>query len=215
MVYYTVRQEITIGKISFGCELLETKLARQYNVSRTPVRNALQRLDEEGFIAKVSGNYVASFPLLEDIDELSDIYDAIEGFLLKYTISNISSDELEELSRLSGQINQLLSKNVTVFSNYSPLCRKIHYILWTSSRQPQMIRQIKMLPDTWVLSCLLNLFDPKVRLTSIRQHPGIVEAAAQRNLPLLLKRCQEHSQLSRVACKTAYTLLKKTTQFGT
>jgi len=96
-----IREEIRNGVFEPGCRLTNDMLAERYHVSRTPVREALIRLEEEKL---VSGTPNAGYELRQpSIAELCDIYElreALEGLAIERTVRNGTPPELiEELRR--------------------------------------------------------------------------------------------------------------------
>lgn len=96
-----IREEIRNGVFEPGCRLTSDMLAERYHVSRTPVREALIRLEEEKL---VSGAPNVGYELRQpDIAELCEIYElreALEGLAIERTVRNGTPPELvEELRR--------------------------------------------------------------------------------------------------------------------
>ena len=82
-VYEQLRQLIVTGRLAPGSRLVETDIAERFQVSRTPVRGALQRLQQEGYILD-SPTMRQSRPTVapltqEDASELFDIVGQLEG----------------------------------------------------------------------------------------------------------------------------------------
>jgi DNA-binding GntR family transcriptional regulator len=64
MVFESLREAIILGRLKPGERLMEIQLAEEMGVSRTPVREAIRKLELEGFVVMVprKGAYVAVFP---------------------------------------------------------------------------------------------------------------------------------------------------------
>jgi len=82
-VYARLRDLIVQGSLAPGSRIVETEIASRLGVSRTPVREALQRLQQEGFVMGAPGaqqSRLTVAPLtLADVHELLDIVGALEG----------------------------------------------------------------------------------------------------------------------------------------
>jgi DNA-binding GntR family transcriptional regulator len=79
--YSELRKMIVTAKLAPGASLIETELSRRLEMSRTPIRGALQRLQQEGFVIG-SGEYrraIVSPLTVEDLHELFLIMGALEG----------------------------------------------------------------------------------------------------------------------------------------
>ena len=82
-VYARLRDLIVEGSIAAGSRIVETEISTQLGVSRTPVREALQRLQQEGFVTGAPGaqqSRLTVAPLTrDDVHELLDLVGALEG----------------------------------------------------------------------------------------------------------------------------------------
>src|SRR3954462_7172828 len=82
-VYTRLRDLIVQGLLSPGSRIIETEIASRLGVSRTPVREALQRLQQEGFVMGSPGGQQSRLtvaPLTRaDVHELLNIVGALEG----------------------------------------------------------------------------------------------------------------------------------------
>ena len=82
-VYGRLRDLIVQGSLAPGSRIVETEIAARLGVSRTPVREALQRLQQEGYVTGAPGaqqSRLTVAPLTrEDVHELLDIVGALEG----------------------------------------------------------------------------------------------------------------------------------------
>ena len=100
-VYETVKEKISTFQLKPGTRLVEEQIAEEAGVSRTPVREALNRLGQEGLVKIFPqwGSYVREIDL-EEIREVFDLREALEGMAARVAASRISEGEIEELKRL-------------------------------------------------------------------------------------------------------------------
>lgn len=80
VVYETLREAIRTGALPPGERLMEIQLAEELGVSRTPVREAIRKLELERFVVMLPrrGTYVANLSL-KDINEVFEIRAALDG----------------------------------------------------------------------------------------------------------------------------------------
>src|SRR5213076_3388596 len=82
-VYARLRDLIVQGSLAPGSRIIETEIATRLGVSRTPVREALQRLQQEGFVNGTPGaqqSRLTVAPLTRaDVHELLNVVGALEG----------------------------------------------------------------------------------------------------------------------------------------
>ena len=103
-VYQDLNSAILSGNFGPGERLTEEHLAKKMKVSRTPVREALHKLESEGLIKlRKKRGFIVSRDSKEEVEELFEIRAILEGYALR-TISERASDEL--LDRLNGFIRK-------------------------------------------------------------------------------------------------------------
>ena len=81
-IYHSIRDEISYGKLSPGEQIFEEAIAKRFNVSRTPLREAIRQLQMERYIRVIPN--VGAFVSKISISDIEDIYDLID--IKDYTI---------------------------------------------------------------------------------------------------------------------------------
>ena len=108
-VYARLRDLIVQGSLAPGSRIVETEIASRLGVSRTPVREALQRLQQEGFVMGAPGAHQSRLtvaPLTrDDVHELLDIVGALEGLGARRAAS-IGVEERRTLVKELRALNQ-------------------------------------------------------------------------------------------------------------
>lgn len=109
--YEAIRAAIADGEFEPGSRLLEEELADRVGVSRTPVREALRRLDSEGVVEFVPnrGAHVAAWEA-RDLKEIFDLRAVLEGFAARLAARSIDDESLAELAELADEMEELASK---------------------------------------------------------------------------------------------------------
>lgn len=103
-VYQSVKRAVVQGRLAPGQQLNEVQLAEQLGISRTPLREALRRLEAEGFIMRRRGSL--SIPLLS-LDELVELYDIrarLEGLAAARAATRLTDDDLVALRAANANI---------------------------------------------------------------------------------------------------------------
>jgi DNA-binding GntR family transcriptional regulator len=112
-VYRQLRELIVRGQLGPGARIIETEVARRLDVSRTPVRSAIQRLEQEGFVSanrgEKQGRPVVAPLTREDAAELFELVGTLEGMAAARAARLPSELRKEILSELQEQ-NQLLGE---------------------------------------------------------------------------------------------------------
>ena len=101
VVCESLREAIRKGVLKPGERIMEIKLAEELGVSRTPVREAIRKLELEGYVVMMPrrGTYVADMSI-RDINEIFEIRTALESLSNSLAAEHITEDELEHLQRL-------------------------------------------------------------------------------------------------------------------
>src|SRR5438477_12309491 len=112
-VYMRLRDLIVQGSLAPGSRIVETEIADRLGVSRTPVREALQRLQQEGFVMGAPGaqqSRLTVAPLTrDDVHELLDLVGALEGLGARRSASMDSAARRALAKTLRG-LNQEFAK---------------------------------------------------------------------------------------------------------
>jgi DNA-binding GntR family transcriptional regulator len=97
-LFSSLRKDILQGKLRQGEKLTEQQICDEYNVSRTPVREAFRQLELEGFIETIPnrGAFVVGFSL-QDIHDMYELRKSYEVLAVKWAIERITKEEYEKL----------------------------------------------------------------------------------------------------------------------
>jgi len=97
-----LREEILSGRLQPGAILNERDLAERLGVSKTPVREALTLLDNEGFVQTLPRKgYFVSAISVQDVHEFFDLRVILESAAAKGAAAKITDEQLEELGKLA------------------------------------------------------------------------------------------------------------------
>src|SRR5215468_10620135 len=104
-VFETLRDAIWDGRIARGVRIREEEIARNLGVSRTPVREALQRLQQRGLLVVGAGRglVVAELTHLQVV-ELYGMREILEGSAARFAARHASDTEIEILYRLQEEL---------------------------------------------------------------------------------------------------------------
>lgn len=100
-VFERLENDIITGVYPRGEIITELKLVEQLGVSRTPIREALRRLEQERLIRESGKGSVVLGITVEDLVDIMNIRERIEGLAAYYATQNLTPEGLEELTQIS------------------------------------------------------------------------------------------------------------------
>jgi DNA-binding GntR family transcriptional regulator len=106
-VYDKIKQDIVSARLHPGEPLLEEDLAERLQVSRTPIREALRKLNHDGMV-RIVPNKGAFVRVLtpRDIREIYEVREALESFAAAQAASSLSNEQLGSLYRLAENLKR-------------------------------------------------------------------------------------------------------------
>jgi len=110
-VYRVLKESIIKGFLEPGTKLLENRIAEKMQVSRTPVREAMQKLVAEGFVKTTPNQTIVVTEVSpEDIKEVLQIRGVLEGLAARIAAKKINRQEIDELESVVTQMSLHVTK---------------------------------------------------------------------------------------------------------
>lgn len=136
-----IRTLILSRKFKPGDRLVQSDLAEEFGVSRTPIREALHKLASEGLVSfsAYKGATVADFSLLE-LEEIYTVRIALESYAAFLAAQYITGEELQQMQALLEQTEEAFQQ--TDHLRLLQLNREFHAILYNASRQKRLYDMI-------------------------------------------------------------------------
>lgn len=180
VVFDVLRSSITSGALQPGERLMENQLAEQLRVSRTPVREAIRKLEQEGLVVMVPrrGTYVADLSI-RDINEVFEIRTALEVLAAGLAAERITEEDLEELERILVEIGEHIDH--WDMEKLVAADIRFHDILFGATHNKTLANIISNLREKITLFRTLSYGYPGRAKRSLEEHRRLVEALAQRN----------------------------------
>ena len=111
-VYEHMKSAILSGRLNPAERLTEEHLAEMMGASRTPVREALYKLETEGLIKPLeTRGFIVSEDSKEEVEELFEIRSILEGYVLRIISENITEEDLQQLTGFIEKAEEALEKN--------------------------------------------------------------------------------------------------------
>ena len=193
VVFDALRIAITSGALQPGERIMENQLAEQLRVSRTPVREAIRKLEQEGFVVMVPrrGTYVADLSI-RDINEVFEIRTALEVLAAGLAAERMTEEDLEKLERLLVEIGELIDLEATA-KLVEADCR-FHDILYSATHNKTLANIINNLREKFTPFRAISYAYPGRAKRSLEEHRRLVEALAERNPVLAQQVARKHME---------------------
>lgn len=178
IVFESIREAIITGELEPGERLMEIQMAEELGVSRTPVREAIRRLELEGFVVMIprKGAYVASLSL-KDLADVFEIRAALEGLAASLAAQRITDKELDELERVLMQMTECVGSDD--LETMIDLDTKFHETLFIASRNRRLSQMMNHLMDQIHNFRCRSLSSAGRAKTALLEHRKIVEAIGE------------------------------------
>ncbi|WP_159586690.1 GntR family transcriptional regulator [Chelativorans xinjiangense] len=172
-VYEQIREAIRRGKFIPGSRLRERDVASQFNVSRTPVREALRRLERDGILtsAPQKGLKIAELDH-QMISELYYMRELLESTAAALAAKNASSAEKELMRLIVNEEAQFLESP----ADLSRLNYALHQTIQGAARNRYLVTSLNTLRDALMLIQTSNLQNTQRAEAAHQEHLRIVEA---------------------------------------
>lgn len=184
LAYDRLRALIVMGQLAPGSRIIESEIAKRLGVSRTPVRSALQRLQQEGFIVPAGDgerSRSAVAPLTrDDARELFEVVGALEGLAAARTARLPQSERqvvLEKLEAANQALEDLHQEGSPGRGGYYDLDRAFHQVYvdaGAGGRVSSLHESIKPQAERYI-RLYVSVLTGEVQ-TSVSEHRKIIEA---------------------------------------
>ena len=156
-VYDVLKNAIIQHILPAGSKLDVNLLSKKWNISRSPVYDAIQRLMNEGLVSVVPrrGTFVASIAV-KDVLQLWDVRLMFELRAAELIVENINEEQLNELKHILVTLDGLREDSKVDYIQYSKLDMELHTlpILWTQNQKLYQIYQAQNFQ--WYMTRLLK-----------------------------------------------------------
>lgn len=175
IVLEALREAIVSGILEPGERLMEIQLAEEMGVSRTPVREAIRKLELEGFVVMVprKGAYVAGVSY-KDVKDVFEIRTALEGLAAGLAAEKVTDEELEQLERAL-----YFEKEPDTLEEMVKSDIDFHALLYKASRNERLIGILANLREQFQRFRSTSLAVPGRTKNAIQEHRDIVDAIAR------------------------------------
>lgn len=180
-VYHAISQALRTGHLPANSRLIESDLASALAVSRTPVRDALRRLESDGLVRSEPNRGYVVADLMEDVAHVFLIRERLEWLAAAMAAESITRPELESLDELQREMEGIVASPPTDVDRLVELNGELHRRITEASRSRRLIQLVERLHPQYMSYQVLRLYTDEQRGRSIREHREILDALWQRD----------------------------------
>lgn len=191
VVFETIRNAIISGSLKPGERLMEVQMAERLGVSRTPIREAIRKLELEGLIIMLprKGAFVADLSV-KDLTEVLEIRAALEGLAAGLAVTRISEAEIEELEIITLKFNKAIeSDNV---EELIALDIQFHEALFKATRNERLVQLNSNLREQVQRFREMYLKKANRSKETAKEHNDLLEAISSRDIGKAEKLARKH-----------------------
>ena len=194
-VFEKLEDDIIAGVYPRGEILTELKLVEQLGVSRTPIREALRRLEQERLIQDSGKGSVVLGITTQDLIDIMEIRQRIEGVAAFYATQRITPEGIEELKGIH-ELQQFYYEKMDM-ERLREMDDKFHDAIYRCSGSSVLCDTLRPLHKKTQRYRKLSVGDQKRLAISVAQHKGIMDAIIAGDAELAQSLITEHIETAK------------------
>ena len=208
IAYEVLKKAIITGEIPAGERIVETDYADRLHISRTPLREALRKLERDGLVEYVMrrGVVVRAFTI-EDVREIYTIRNALEMLTLPSIIENATPEDIASLREKLAEMDKLQEKDDV--EGLSPLAREFHWQLTYISQQKRILRVIEGQDEYIRRFSAMAIRQEDRRVSAHQEHHLLVDYVEAGDLEKFTELTRKHIERSMENCLAALAAQKQ------
>ncbi len=186
--YSLILEAIDIGVYRPGDRLVESDLAERFGVSRTPIREALQRLETQSLLERDGRSLIVASLDHNQMAELYVVRRELEGLAARLAARHATAEEVRVLQEMVEADNELVNDPVAL----SRANRRFHEQIHLASHNRYLVQQLDLVHRTMALMATTSLAAQGRGEIAQNEHAGIVSAIAARDEDKAAEALREH-----------------------
>jgi len=197
--YQKIKQMIFQQKVTPGQRLVYSDLSKLLDMSRTPIINALNRLEQEGFLVSEAFRGFQVKPMdLQEMWDLFGVREALEAYAVEQAVEQSSADDVKRLE-----------EKLHLHESYMPnrydrkkflLDAEFHLQIASMTRNQAIERMLKMNLEHVNLRFRLDNCDTRRMATAVEEHRGLVRAIKKKDVLKSIEIIRAHVRRARATC---------------
>lgn len=200
VVFHTLREAILKGELKPGERLMELQLAAKLGVSRTPIREAIRMLEQEGLAVTIPRKGAEVAKMTEkDMEDVLEVRDALDELAARIACEQISEEQLQELSVTMHEFEESTkTRNIKKIAEADVM---FHDIIYQSTGNPKLVNMLSNLREQMYRYRVEYLKDENNYPTLMKEHKKIVDGLTKKNKEQVTEAMHQHVRNQAVAVK--------------
>jgi len=191
VVFNTLRNAILTGELEPGERLMEIKLADKLGVSRTPIREAIRKLELEGLVVMNPRKSAEVAKITkEDLKDVLEVRKVLESLAMELACEKISAEEICQLKENLEMFRQAIKKNDLTEIALTDVA--FHDIIYKATGNIRLIQILNNLREQMYRYRLEYIKDKDMRNILIEEHIAIIDALYTKNKEKAIKTILSH-----------------------
>ncbi len=191
VVFNTLRQAILRGELSPGERLMEIQLAERLGVSRTPIREAIRKLELEGLVLMIprKGAEVAKISE-KSLRDVLEVRRSLEELAAELACSRMTDAQIEELARARDEFEKAVGKGDIMEMAESD--ERFHDVIYNGTGNARLVQILNNLREQIYRYRLEYIKDEDKRQVLLVEHDNILRAIRARHVTEAKEAMREH-----------------------
>ncbi len=200
VVFHTLREAILKGDLKPGERLMELQLAAKLGVSRTPIREAIRMLEQEGLAVTIPRKGAEVAKMTEkDMQDVLQVREALDELAASIACEKISEEELGGLRRTMHEFEEYTkTKDLKRIAEADV---RFHDIIYQATGNPKLVNMLNNLREQMYRYRVEYLKEEKNYPVLIREHCQIVEGLSEKNKEKVTEAMHKHVENQVAAVK--------------
>ena len=191
VVFCTLRQAILKGEMEPGERLMEIQLAKKLGVSRTPIREAIRKLELEGLVIMIPRKGAEVAGITEKaLRDVLEVRRSLEELAIELAVARMQEDDIRALEAARIEFREALHSSDMI--RIAQADEKFHDVIYAGTYNDKLVQILNNLRDQMYRYRLEYIKDIGKRQLILIEHENILNAVKTRNLELGKHAMREH-----------------------
>jgi DNA-binding GntR family transcriptional regulator len=186
-IYARLRNDIVLGILRPNQRLVESEVAERLNGSRTPVRESLHRLGQEGLVHRYRGGWIVHEHTIAEIRQIYEIRLALEGYAARLAAERGDLDYLRSLDDRFHEPEDLSSQHLT-----GELNTEFHDAIVIASKNARLLDLVRQSREYAFNERIAKVYTPEELRRASEDHRELIAAVLQQDGDLAEEIARRH-----------------------